>query len=602
MAAGTAQETQNFVTLKGSVELIVDFFNYSLNSILYQRGVFPEESFIPTQHYGLTMYMSKMPEIKKYTDEILPHLKKWLTEGKIKKLVLALCDVNSKEPLECWEFRILAEETPTGEIKQQGTKPLKDIQQEIRNVLRQITACVTFLPLLDCVCSFDLQVHTKKDTQGEGWGDVQPLSIQNAQEVQLRSFSTSIQNVHTFLCNPMRPYLRNMCQRNFVTTFKPNHLKLSAFSKHLKTFKPLTRHVVTVAEAPTLQQSKWIGRWLGTCAGMCFGAVVIGGLTRLTESGLSMVEWSAFGERPPLSQEDWEREFEKYKQFPEYKLLKKGINLEEFKFIWHMEYGHRMWGRLIGAMFVIPAAIFWKKGYFNSALKKRVLIYGTLIGCQGLLGWYMVKSGLEDRFHGEADIPRVSQYRLASHLGSAFVLYSLFLWTSLHHLIPAKVMEVSKAAIKFKRLVHFSKGIVFLTAISGAFVAGLDAGLVYNSYPLMAGRLLPEDWMALSPAIRNFTENPSTVQFDHRTLGHFTVLLLSTVWLISRRIVLPTRARYAANALAAMAWMQASLGIATLLFYVPTPLASSHQAGSLVLLSTALWLSHELKNMKYIPK
>nr|SVE79441.1 EOG090X04TT [Daphnia magna] len=529
MAAGTAQETQNFVTLKGSVELIVDFFNYSLNSILYQRGVFPEESFIPTQHYGLTMYMSKMPEIKKYTDEILPHLKKWLTEGKIKKLVLALCDVNSKEPLECWEFRILAEETPTGEIKQQGTKPLKDIQQEIRNVLRQITACVT-----------------------------------------------------------------NMCQRN--------HLKLSAFSKHLKTFKPLTRHVVTVAEAPTLQQSKWIGRWLGTCAGMCFGAVVIGGLTRLTESGLSMVEWSAFGERPPLSQEDWEREFEKYKQFPEYKLLKKGINLEEFKFIWHMEYGHRMWGRLIGAMFVIPAAIFWKKGYFNSALKKRVLIYGTLIGCQGLLGWYMVKSGLEDRFHGEADIPRVSQYRLASHLGSAFVLYSLFLWTSLHHLIPAKVMEVSKAAIKFKRLVHFSKGIVFLTAISGAFVAGLDAGLVYNSYPLMAGRLLPEDWMALSPAIRNFTENPSTVQFDHRTLGHFTVLLLSTVWLISRRIVLPTRARYAANALAAMAWMQASLGIATLLFYVPTPLASSHQAGSLVLLSTALWLSHELKNMKYIPK
>lgn len=404
------------------------------------------------------------------------------------------------------------------------------------------------------------------------------------------------------LCNPMRPYLRNMCQRNFVTTFKPNHLKLSAFSKHLKTFKPLTRHVVTVAEAPTLQQSKWIGRWLGTCAGMCFGAVVIGGLTRLTESGLSMVEWSAFGERPPLSQEDWEREFEKYKQFPEYKLLKKGINLEEFKFIWHMEYGHRMWGRLIGAMFVIPAAIFWKKGYFNSALKKRVLIYGTLIGCQGLLGWYMVKSGLEDRFHGEADIPRVSQYRLASHLGSAFVLYSLFLWTSLHHLIPAKVMEVSKAAIKFKRLVHFSKGIVFLTAISGAFVAGLDAGLVYNSYPLMAGRLLPEDWMALSPAIRNFTENPSTVQFDHRTLGHFTVLLLSTVWFISRRIVLPTRARYAANALAAMAWMQASLGIATLLFYVPTPLASSHQAGSLVLLSTALWLSHELKNMKYIPK
>nr|SVE74132.1 EOG090X04TT [Daphnia barbata] len=409
-----------------------------------------------------------------------------------------------------------------------------------------------------------------------------------------------------FFCNQylLRPCVRNVFQRNCVATFKPSRqLKFSAVANHLKSFKLVTRNVtISSNSTPTLQQSKWIGRWLGTCAGMCFGAVVIGGLTRLTESGLSMVEWSAFGERPPLSQEDWEREFEKYKQFPEYKQLKKGISLEEFKFIWHMEYGHRMWGRLIGAMFVIPATIFWKKGYLNSALKKRVLIYGTLIGCQGLLGWYMVKSGLEDRFHGEADVPRVSQYRLASHLGSAFVLYSLFLWSSLHHLLPAKVMEVSKAAIKFKRLVHFSKGIVFLTAISGAFVAGLDAGLVYNSYPLMAGRLLPEDLLALSPAIRNFTENPSTVQFDHRTLGHFTVLLLSTVWLLSRRVVLPSRARYAANAVAAMAWVQASLGVATLLFYVPTPLASSHQAGSLVLLSAALWLSHELKNMKYIPK
>nr|CAG4638014.1 EOG090X0C57 [Chydorus sphaericus] len=200
MAAGTAQETQNFVTLKGSVELIVDFFNYSLNSILYQRGVYPEESFMPVQHYGITMYMSKNPDIQKYLQDILPKLKEWLTEGKIKKLVLALCDVATKEPLECWEFRIIPDETgPSGELKQQGTKELKEIQQEIRNVLRQITACVTFLPLLDCVCSFDLQVHTKKDAGGDGWGDVQPLSIQNSQEVQLRSFSTSIQSVRTFV-------------------------------------------------------------------------------------------------------------------------------------------------------------------------------------------------------------------------------------------------------------------------------------------------------------------------------------------------------------------------------------------------------------------
>nr|CAG4649270.1 EOG090X04TT [Scapholeberis mucronata]SVE93568.1 EOG090X04TT [Scapholeberis mucronata] len=376
----------------------------------------------------------------------------------------------------------------------------------------------------------------------------------------------------------------------------------SIYVRNSESFKPLHKFVSTVAEVPSLQQSKWIGRWLGTCAGMCFGAVVIGGLTRLTESGLSMVEWSAFGERPPLSQRDWEIEFEKYKKYPEFKLLKPGITMEEFKFVWHMEYGHRMWGRLIGATFVIPAAFFWRKGYFNSALKKRVLLFGTLIGFQGLLGWYMVKSGLEDRFKGESDVPRVSQYRLASHLGSAFVLYSLFLWTSLHHLIPPKAFEASRATINFRRLVHLSKGLVFLTALSGAFVAGLDAGLVYNSYPLMSGRLIPQDWLAMTPRIRNFTENPSTVQFNHRTLAHLTVFLISGVWFLSRRLVLPRRARYAVNALAGMALIQASLGISTLLFYVPTPLASSHQAGSLVLLSTALWLSHELKCMRYIPK
>ena len=178
-----------------------------------------------------------------------------------------------------------------------------------------------------------------------------------------------------------------------------------------------------------------------------------------------------------------------------------------------------MWGRLIGAAFVIPAVLFWRKGFFNSGMKKRVLIFGSLIGFQGLLGWYMVKSGLEDRFHGESDVPRVSQYRLAAHLGSALVLYSLFFWSSLHNLLPAQpIQTASKALIKFKRLVHMSKATVFITALSGAFVAGLDAGLVYNSYPLMAGRMVPEDWLAFKPVLRNFTENPSTVQFDHRTL------------------------------------------------------------------------------------
>jgi heme a synthase len=279
------------------------------------------------------------------------------------------------------------------------------------------------------------------------------------------------------------------------------------------------------------------------------------------------------------------------------------MSLEEFKFIFWMEYGHRMWGRCIGAFFALPAAYFWSKGYFNKGMKTRVLIFGTLIGIQGLMGWYMVKSGLEDRFNGENDVPRVSQYRLASHLSFAFILYSLFLWSSLDHLLPAQtIQQVSSAALRFRKLAHFTKGMVFLTAISGAFVAGLDAGLVYNSFPKMADRWIPSDILALSPTPRNFTENPTTVQFDHRVLGTSTLAIISGLYFLSRRTKLPPRAYKAATAVAIMGWMQVVLGISTLLTYVPVPLAASHQSGSLVLLSMAIWLTHELKLLKRIPK
>lgn len=279
------------------------------------------------------------------------------------------------------------------------------------------------------------------------------------------------------------------------------------------------------------------------------------------------------------------------------------MTLEEFKFIFWMEYGHRMWGRWIGAFFALPAAYFWKKGYFNKTMKIRTVAFGTLIGLQGLMGWYMVKSGLEDRFHGENDVPRVSQYRLAAHLSFAFVLYTLFLWSSLDHLLPPQtIANVSKAALRLRKLAHVSKGMVFLTAVSGAFVAGLDAGLVYNSFPKFADRWIPSDILAFSPTLRNFTENPTTVQFDHRVLGTTTLTLISALWLMSRKCKLPTRAYTAANAVAIMAWLQVALGISTLLTYVPVPLAASHQSGSLVLLSFAVWLTHELKLLKYVPK
>lgn len=268
-----------------------------------------------------------------------------------------------------------------------------------------------------------------------------------------------------------------------------------------------------------------------------------------------------------------------------------------------MEYGHRMWGRMIGAFFAIPAAYFWSKGYLKKGMKIRVAAFGTLIGMQGLMGWYMVKSGLEDRFHGENDVPRVSQYRLAAHLSFAFVLYTLFLWSALDHLLPAqKLQQITSSALRFRKLAHASKVMIFLTAMSGAFVAGLDAGLVYNSFPKMADRWIPSDILEFSPKLRNFTENPTTVQFDHRVLGTATLTLISGIWFLSRKCKLPPRAYKAATAVAIMGWFQVILGITTLLTYVPVPLAASHQSGSLVLLSLAVWLTHECKFLKKLPK
>ncbi|XP_071449066.1 heme A synthase COX15 [Hetaerina americana] len=378
------------------------------------------------------------------------------------------------------------------------------------------------------------------------------------------------------------------------------------WTKFKNLFTPVIRCNTTqakeVAHALPLKTDKIVGYWLLGCSGMVFTAVILGGVTRLTESGLSMVTWQLFGEKPPTTPEEWETEFKNYQQYPEFKLKNKEITLEDFKWIWWMEYFHRTWGRAIGAAFYIPAAIFWAKGWLKKGMKIRVVAFGTILACQGLMGWYMVKSGLEDRFHSESDVPRVSQYRLAAHLSLAFVLYTLFLWSSLDHLLPPKAVSATLATRRFRMFAHACKGMVFLTALSGAFVAGLDAGLVYNSFPKMADRWIPDDILAYSPAISNFTENPTTVQFDHRVLGISTLLMISGLWLVSRRRHLPPRAYAATNAVAAMAWMQVVLGITTLLMYVPVPVAATHQSGSLILLSLAVWLTHELKLVKAVPK
>lgn len=209
------------------------------------------------------------------------------------------------------------------------------------------------------------------------------------------------------------------------------------------------------------------------------------------------------------------------------------MTLEEFKRIWWMEYLHRTWGRLIGAVFIIPATYFWSKGMLKHGMKLRVVALGSLIGLQGLMGWYMVKSGLEDRFIQPSDVPRVSQYRLAMHLGLALLLYTGFLYNALDHLIPAQkpvnfsgtviTSTALKALKRFKGLIHSTKGLVFVTALSGAFVAGMDAGLIYNTFPKMADKWIPDDILAISPMLQNFTENPTTVQFDHRILVSYVI-------------------------------------------------------------------------------
>ncbi|KAJ0005169.1 hypothetical protein NQD34_011383, partial [Periophthalmus magnuspinnatus] len=382
----------------------------------------------------------------------------------------------------------------------------------------------------------------------------------------------------------------------------------------------------TATAVPNAATNRIVGRWLVGCSGLVIGAVVLGGVTRysllmlrclgiyctiftasidlviiskrLTESGLSMVDWHLVREmKPPQTQEEWEAEFSKYQQFPEFKILNHNMTLPEFKFIFYMEWGHRMWGRLVGLSYILPAIYFWRKGYFTRSMKGKVLGLCGFVFFQGLLGWYMVKSGLEEKPESH-DIPRVSQYRLCAHLGSALLLYCASLWTGLTLLQSPQKMIETKHLMLLRKFAKGTGALVFITALSGAFVAGLDAGLVYNSFPKMGERWIPDDLLAFSPTLKNFFENPTTVQFDHRILGISTLAAITSLYLFSRKVMLPKRAKIAISLLTAMAYGQVvALGISTLLLYVPTPIAATHQSGSLALLSLAIWVLAELRKV-----
>ena len=246
------------------------------------------------------------------------------------------------------------------------------------------------------------------------------------------------------------------------------------------------------------------------------------------------------------------------------------------------------------------------RGWFNRGLKVRTVIFGSLLAFQGALGWYMVKSGLEESQLTSGHQPRVSQYRLAAHLGTAMAFYSLLFWNALTALVPApppaSLPAPSAGLLRLKRLAGTSKLLVFVTALSGAFVAGLDAGLLYNTWPMMADRWIPSDLIRATPLWRNAFENATTVQFNHRHLAEATALFILGAWAYSLRLPLPRRARIASHLLAATVLTQATLGVCTLLWAVPTELAAAHQAGALTTLSVALWLSTELRWIKRLPK
>jgi cytochrome c oxidase assembly protein subunit 15 len=324
--------------------------------------------------------------------------------------------------------------------------------------------------------------------------------------------------------------------------------------------------------------------WLFAVAGTILVMIVLGGVTRLTGSGLSIMEWAPLmGTLPPLNEAEWQRLFSLYQHIPQYDLVNHGFGLEGFKRIFWLEWAHRLWGRLIGLMFLVPLVWFWWTGRVSRWLRWRLVVLFLLGGLQGAVGWFMVASGFLP------DATAVSPYRLVIHLGLALVLYSAIVWTGLSELSPAPVDRRGSPGLL--RLVRLGTGLVCLTILAGGFVAGLHAGLTYNTFPLMGGSLVPSGYADLHPFVRNLTENIAAVQFDHRLLATLSVLVTVGV-LVAGWPVSFLRGRVAAVGIGALA--QYCLGVATLLWVVPIDLAAMHQAGAALLLTAYLVLLHGL--------
>ncbi|WP_138430972.1 COX15/CtaA family protein [Fodinibius saliphilus] len=338
------------------------------------------------------------------------------------------------------------------------------------------------------------------------------------------------------------------------------------------------------------RSEKYIQWWFWSGAGLITLMLVVGGITRLTGSGLSMTDWNVImGVFPPMSETGWQEAFNQYKQFPEYQQLNVGMTLDGFKSIFFWEYTHRLLGRIVGLVFMVPFIWFLIRGYFTQRLIKRSLFLFVLGAAQGIMGWIMVKSGL-------IDVPRVSHYRLMLHLILAFALVGFCTWFALD-LRKRRTTDIEKFDSSVTKLTVAVGILLALQIVWGALVAGLDAGLIYNTFPLMNGSWLPQNFMTMQPALLNLVENPGTVQWMHRILGTVFVIAVAITWFKAKKlkdVLLYQRAQI----LFALVIIQYVLGIVTLLMNVPVEAGVLHQFAAMVVWISWLTVLHRVYRIK----
>ena len=332
------------------------------------------------------------------------------------------------------------------------------------------------------------------------------------------------------------------------------------------------------------RDNKKVIYWLFTGCALIFIMVVIGGITRLTHSGLSIPDYKLIsGTISPINDQQWQEAFELYKQYPEYQKLNSNISLTEFKGIFFWEWLHRFIGRAIGLVFIIPFLYFLITSQLNKSTIKKTIILLILGGFQGFLGWYMVKSGLVDK-------PDVSHYRLAAHLTTAFATFAFTLWVALDLIFPIK-QTINKA---YRNLIRISLIILFIQIIYGAFVAGLDAGFIHNHWPMMSeGKFMHETVLIeKTPVYKNFIEGRSGVQFVHRILAFIVVISVVIIYLKGKKIAISNHQLNGLNSLLVLVGLQSLLGVLTILLQVPLWLGIAHQIGAFLLLSSMIFTLH----------